>query len=140
VRSFWGGANSVYNALKGNPRYEIYTFDITKPTRKLHFKLDLSQKNIVEKFKKYPRPDIITSSTLCQSFSLVLSMVGGGTPFWKFNTDKNKLQLRTIKEFEKLKSGFTRFLKPDVQLFLAKLGKKCIDNTIKIIDYYKPKN
>jgi hypothetical protein len=39
--------------------------------------------DIVKLFKslKVPKPDIITSSTLCQSFSNVLSLVGGGTCF-----------------------------------------------------------
>ncbi|MGL4768987.1 MAG: hypothetical protein ACRCW6_02005 [Mycoplasmoidaceae bacterium] len=38
--------------------------------------------------------------------------------------DGTKLEMRTIEEFEKLKGGFTRFLKADVQEFIAKLGKK----------------
>ncbi|MGL4768836.1 MAG: C5 methylase (MAV1virus-like) protein [Mycoplasmoidaceae bacterium] len=136
---FGGGQNSIYKALKNNKNYEIYTFDITAPTRKLHFKIDLSQKNIVEAFKGFPKPDIIVSSTLCQSFSSVLSMKGGGTAFWKMNKDGTKLEMRTVEEFEKLKGGFTRFLKADVQEFIAKLGKKCINNTVKLIKTYKPR-
>lgn len=138
---FGGGQNSVYNSMKENSNYEIYTFDITEPSRKNHFKIDLSQKNIIEVLNNLniPKPKIILSSTLCQSFSIVLNMKGGGTCFWKLNDDKTKLIFRTKKEFEELKSGFTKNLKADTQLFLAKLGKNCIDNTIKIIKFYKPK-
>lgn len=138
---FGGGQNSIYNSLKENQNYEIYTFDITEPSRQNHFKIDLSQENIIEIIDNLniPKPDIITSSTLCQSFSIVLNMKGGGTCFWKLNDDKTKLIFRTEKEFEELKSGFTKNLKADTQLFLAKLGKNCIDNTIKIIQFYKPK-
>ena len=136
---FGGGGNSVYKALKNNKQIEVWTFDITKPTRKNHLELDLSQKNIIDFFKKYPKPDIIVASPLCQSFSSVLSMKGGGTPFWKLNNTKDRIVLRTIKEFNELKSGFTKNLNPSTQLFIAKLGKKCIDNTIKLIEHYKPK-
>lgn len=139
---FGGGQNSVYNALKEYgllKKYEVYTFDVTEPTRINHFKIDLSQNNIIEIFSSFPKPDIILSSTLCQSFSCVLNMKGGGTSFWKYNKSKSKLIFRTKKEFEELKSGFTKNLNANVQLFIAKLGKKCIDNTIELIKYYKPK-
>ncbi|MEG1146751.1 MAG: hypothetical protein RSE21_04900 [Bacilli bacterium] len=62
-------------------KFIVYTFDITESTRTHHYKIDLSQDNIVEIFKKFPKPDIIISSTLCQSFSCVLNMKGGGTCF-----------------------------------------------------------
>ena len=137
---FGGGQNSVYNAIGKNSKYDIYTFDVTEPNRKKHFKVDLAQDNIIEVMNNLnvPKPDIILSSTLCQSFSVVLNMKGGGTCFWKFNKDKTKLIFRSKKEFEELKSGFTKNLKSDVQLFIAKLGKKCIDNTIELIKYHKP--
>ncbi|MGL4616684.1 MAG: C5 methylase (MAV1virus-like) protein [Mycoplasmoidaceae bacterium] len=138
---FGGGQNSVYNAMKKNEKFDIYTFDVTEPTREKHFKVDLAQDNIVEVMNSLnvPKPDIILSSTLCQSFSVVLNMKGGGTCFWKYNKNKNKLILRSKKEFEELKSGFTKNLKADVQLFIAKLGKKCIDNTIELISHFNPK-
>jgi hypothetical protein len=81
---FGGGQNSVFSSLKEKhltKKYEVYTFDITPSTRKHHYKVDLAQDNICEVFKKYPKPDIITSSTLCQSFSCILNMKGGGTCF-----------------------------------------------------------
>lgn len=139
---FGGGQNSVYNGLRNSKKFknfEIYTFDVTKPTRKNHIKIDLAQPDIVEKMRKFPRPDIIVSSPLCQSFSCVLNMKGGGTCFWKLNKSKTKLIKRSRAEFERLKSGFTKNLKADVQEFIAKLGKKCIDNTINIIKEYQPK-
>lgn len=139
---FGGGQNSVFNSLKENnllDKYDVYTFDVTEPTREKHYKIDLSQDNIVELFKKFPKPNIIVSSPLCQSFSCVLNMKGGGTCFWKYNKKKTKLIFRSKKEFESLKNGFTKNLKANVQLFIAKLGKKCIDNTIELIKFYKPK-
>lgn len=143
---FGGGQNSVFKALNDSSlNYDIYTFDVTEPTRKKHFWLDLSQKNIVTIFDsliksgKIKKPDIIISSTLCQSFSCVLNMKGGGTCFWKYNNDKTKLIFRTKAEFEKLKNGFTKRLDADTQLYIAKLGKKCIDNTIELIKYFKPR-
>lgn len=136
---FGGGQNSVYNALKDNPNYDVYTFDITKPTRAHHYQVDLSQDNIVEIFKKYPKPDIIVASPLCQSFTNVLSMKGGGTCGWTYNEDNSALVLRSEEDFEKNKCGFTKSMKYDRQLFLAQLGKKCIDNTLALIDYFNPK-
>ena len=115
--------------------YDIYTFDITEPIHDQQFKIDLAQDHIVEKFKQFPKPDIIVASPLCQSFSCVLNMKGGGTCFWKFNDAKTKLIERSVKEFEALKSGFTKNLKADVQLFIKRLGQKWIDNTIALLNH-----
>jgi len=92
-----------------------------------------------QKQNNIPNPDIIVSSTLCQSFSCVLNMKGGGTCFWKYNEDKTMLIEREREEFNKLKSGFTKNLNADVQLFIKRLGEKCINNTIKLIQHYDPK-
>lgn len=138
---FGGGQNSVYRTLNENNLldvYDVYTFDVTESLHKNQFHLDLSQDNIIEIFKSFPKPDIIVSSPLCQSFSCVLNMKGGGTCFWKLNSSKTKLIERSVKEFESLKNGFTKNLDAKTQLFIKRLGKKCIDNTIKLIDYYKP--
>ena len=139
---FGGGQNSVYLSLKEANRldfYDVYTFDITEPIHDQQFKIDLAQDHIVEKFKQFPKPDIIVASPLCQSFSCVLNMKGGGTCFWKFNEDHTKLIERSVNEFEALKSGFTKNLKADVQLFIKRLGQKCIDNTIALIQHYQPR-
>ena len=138
---FGGGQNSVFltlqelNLLKD---YDVYTFDITEPIHDKQFKIDLAQDNIIKIFSQFPKPDIIVASPLCQSFSCVLNMKGGGTCFWKFNNAKTKLIERSVKEFETLKSGFTKNLKADVQLFIKRLGQKCIDNTIALIKHYQP--
>lgn len=155
---FGGGCNSVARCIHNNKLddiFEVYTFDVVE-THRLSFRgqlsypfhhyynVDLSQDNIIEYFKQnhFPRPDIIISSTLCQSFSNVLSMTGGGTCFWKqkIRCDKNSpLVERTIKEFNKLKSGFTKRLNPKKQLFIKRLGQKCADNSVKIIREFNPK-
>ncbi len=153
---FGGGCNSLSRwIIKDNLEkyFVVYTFDVVE-THKESFRgqldvsfqhyinQDLSIDNIVEVMKRYPKPDIILSSTLCQSFSNVLSMVGGGTCFWKqeIRKDKNsKLIERSIEEFEKLKHGFTRKLNAEKQLFVKRLGEKCAINSVKLIKYFKPK-
>ena len=135
---FGGGQNSVYESLKDKPEYEIYTFDITPPTRDLQCVLDLSQDNVIEVLNNFPSPDIIVASPLCQSFSQVLTMKGGGTCFWKLNEDGSLCE-RSIAEFEELKAGFTKNLKAEKQLAFKKLGEKCLINTIRIIAKYQPK-
>lgn len=138
---FGGGQNSVFLTLKELnllENYDVYTFDITEPIHDKQFKIDLAQDHIIDIFKQFPQPDIIVASPLCQSFSCVLNMKGGGTCFWKFNDDRTKLIERPVSEFEALKAGFTKNLKADVQLFIKRLGQKCIDNTIALIQHYQP--
>lgn len=135
---FGGGQNSVYNALD-KEQYDVYTFDVTEPSHEHQFKVDLSQDNIIDIFKQYPAPDIIVASPLCQSFSVILSMKGGGTCFWKLNEDKTQLVERSVEEFEALKEGFTKNLDAQTQLFIKRLGERCINNTLTLIDYYKPR-
>lgn len=140
---FGGGQNSVYNTITEynlEEFFDVYTFDVTEPTREKHIKIDLSQANITQLMSKYPKPDIILASPLCQSFSCVLNMKGGGTCFWKYaDESRSKLIERSVEEFESLKGGFTKNLKADVQLFIKRLGQRCIDNTIELINNYQPK-
>lgn len=166
---FGGGCNSVSNAIN-NGNYEIFTFDVVpenlneyKGNNYKYFNLDLSCGlkmldgkihrvngfiNIIKLFESLniPSPDIIVSSTLCQSFSNVLSLVGGGTCFWKKEhrygkiEDGTKLIERSVEEFEKLKlAGFTKRLTMEKQLFIKKLGEQCVINTVKLIKHFKPK-
>lgn len=164
---FGGGNNSVAKAID-NGEYDIYTFDVVPKKLNNHksenyhyFELDLSCglkiqnkkhlvngfSNIIDLFESLnlPKPDIIVSSPLCQSFSNVLSLVGGGTCFWKkekrYGTleEGTKLIERDKDEFEKLKhAGFTKNLNADKQLFIKQLGQICIDNTVKLIKHFKP--
>ena len=97
---FGGGQNSVYESLKDNPLFDVWTFDITEPTREQHIKQDLTVNNIIEVLENYPRPDIMVASPLCQSFSSILQMKGGGTCFWK--KENGLLVERSIEEFEAL--------------------------------------
>ncbi|MGZ9763333.1 hypothetical protein ACXYRP_03530 [Mycoplasma sp. 5912] len=159
---FGGGCNSVSRAIKEynlDQYYKVYTFDVVK-THKESFRgqtdynfqtyidIDLSSDSIISDFNKLikentiQKPDIILSSTLCQSFSKVLSMVGGGTCFWKqeIKGDKNsKLIERSLEEFENLKSGFTKRLNGPKQLFIKRLGEKCAVNSVNLIKTFKPK-
>lgn len=168
---FGGGQNSVPAGLlsgENQDNYIVHTFDVV-PTEMNDFKhknyiyheLDLAagmikidgkkhkvngSTDIVKIFKSLnlPHPDIIVSSTLCQSFSNVLSMVGGGTCFWKKESegkleDNVKLVEREVEEFEKLKSGFTKKLSWEKQLFIKRLGEQTVLNSIKLIKHFKPK-
>ncbi len=160
---FGGGCNSVSRAIKKykfDQKYTVYTFDVVE-THKESFRgqlnysfqkyinIDLSQNDIINEFykmlsnKTIEKPNIIISSTLCQSFSKVLSMTGGGTCFWKQSIRKDKtspLIERSIEEFEFLKSGFTKNLNTEKQLFIKRLGEKCAINTVKLIREFKPNN
>ena len=153
---FGGGCNSIARTI-ANERlskyFIVYTFDVVETHKesfrgqlpyKFHhyFKIDLSSDDVLDKLSQFPLPDIITSSTLCQSFSNVLSMVGGGTCFWKQQTRGDKgspLVERTIEEFNFLKRGFTKNLNADKQLFIKRLGQRCADNTVAIIKKFQPK-
>ncbi|WP_051789166.1 hypothetical protein [Mycoplasma buteonis] len=158
---FGGGCNSLSRAIIEyglEEKYQVYTFDVVE-THKESFRgqldcdfqkyinIDLSSSHIVTDFSKLitlneiELPDIIVSSTLCQSFSKVLSMTGGGTCFWKQSIRGDKtspLIERSVEEFERLKSGFTKNLKADKQLFIKRLGQKCADNSVKLIRHFKP--
>ncbi|SJZ53476.1 hypothetical protein [Mycoplasmopsis verecunda] len=159
---FGGGCNSLTRAIQKynyDDKYFVYTFDVVDTHKESYrgqlnvdfqkyINIDLSQDNITKIFdeliknKEIQKPDIITSSTLCQSFSKVLSMTGGGTCFWKqsIRGDKNSpLIERSVEEFEMLKSGFTKNLKADKQLFIKRLGEKCAINSVKLINHFKPK-
>lgn len=133
---FGGGQNSVFQSLKDDPIFDVWTFDITEQTREQHIKQDLTVNNIIEVLAKYPKPDIIVASPLCQSFSCVLQMKGGGTCFWK--KENGLLVERSVQEFEALKTGFTKYLQADKQLQIKRLGEKCINNTLAIIEHFKP--
>ncbi len=161
---FGGGCNSISRCIKNNHwenDYIVYTFDVVDtheqsfrgqlPEKEYPFQhylnIDLSQKYISEIFQnlidtnQIQKPDIITSSTLCQSFSKVLSMHGGGTCFWKQQVqgDKNSpLVERSVGEFERLKKGFTAKLSADKQLFIKRLGQKCVENTVELIRAFQP--
>jgi DNA replication initiation complex subunit (GINS family) len=136
VRLNSGGQNSCFNSV--GDKYDVYTFDVTEPTREKHFYLDLAQpiEDLIKYLDKLPKPDIIVASPLCQSFSSILTFKGGGTCFWKKENDK--LVERSVEEFERLKGGFTKNLKADQQLFIKRLGEKCLENTLSLIDHYHP--
>ncbi|WP_232840945.1 class I SAM-dependent methyltransferase [Mycoplasma tauri] len=140
---FGGGQNSVYKALKDNPNYEIYTFDLypEKYHENQHIiDLSLDITTLKEYFSKFPKPDIIAASPLCQSFSSILSLKGGGTCFWEYqDNSKTALKERSIDDFNNLKNGFTRNFDANKQLFIKRLGENCINNTIDIIKEFKPK-
>lgn len=75
---FGGGQNSVYKALKDVPGFEVWTFDVTEPTRDKHVSLDLAAPNLERELSKYPKPDIVAASPPCASFSNALAMKAGG--------------------------------------------------------------
>lgn len=136
---FGGGLNSVYNTLKENDMlndYEIYTFDVTEPKHNNQIQMDLSNPQCVAQLTIYPQPDIILASPLCQSFSTVMNMKNG-TAGWELINDH--YEIRTKESFETNKSGFVRQCKYDDIKARAQLGKRCLENTIRIIEHFKPK-
>lgn len=143
VWDFFGGLNgSLRKALDKN-KYEILTFDILEKTKdgKENIVIDLANENInhlINILKSYKKPDIITASPMCNSFSAARRYKDGGTGGWEFANDKKTLILRTKDSFE-LNKSIKRNDKWDGITERAKLGKIAIENTFKIIEYFKPK-
>ena len=138
---FGGGQNSVWKALQETTLEDsIYTFDITPKQHENQHYIDLAKEpqELIEWFKQFPKPNLITASPLCQSFSIILSMRGGGTAGWKINGD-GSISLRTKEDFELNKHGFTKNIKYEKANFIAKLGERCLLNTIRLIEYFQPK-
>ena len=137
---FGGGQNSVYHTVQEfNLPFDVFTFDITEPQHNNQFKMDLAQDNLIECFKPYPKPDIIVASPLCQSFSSALA-VKGGRVGWEVLSNKS-IRMRSLDEIKEClkRNPYMKNWKSEVMLERAKLGKKCVENTLMIIEYFKPK-
>lgn len=139
---FGGGQNSVYESLATTPNLKVYTFDVTEPSHSLQFKCDLSNfinfKNCI-KNNNIPDPDIIVASPLCQSFSPILQMKGGGCGFWEIDEKNKSFRMISEQEFNNKKSGFTAKFDSKKQKFIAELGFDCLLTTLTIIAWFKPK-
>ncbi len=132
---FGGGCNSLKKALSDNDNYEIYTFDILD-TFKETFKVDLTREDIIDKMLsfKLPKPDIIVASPPCMSFSRAAAMkyketIGNATWYYKEGI---------LREREREHYKGKRY-KYESQMEKARIGRLCIENTLKIIQYFKPK-
>lgn len=89
--------------------------------------------NIIEEFGKYPAPHIIVASPPCQSFSMAACMKGGNAS-WRFDTNsKYGIVQREEQEYEGTRYNYDR------QIKFSSLGLKCVLNTIKLIQHFKPK-
>lgn len=138
---FNDGLDSVGKAIK-DEKYEMYNFGISENFESTN-KIDLSQnsfRKINDYFDKFPKPDIITASPPCQSFSIASAMKSvyqdkneAGNACWKYTKGVDILKRRVAYEYEG-----TRY-KADVQIEKARIGQWCIVNTVKLINYYKPK-
>lgn len=141
-----GSQNSVYQALCDNSNFEVYTFDITEPTRDNHIKLDLTScfDNIQNVLDTFPIPDIIVASPMCNSFSFIMN--AGNNQFnerlgWKYDQEKQMYVIRDENEIKELssKSNFLKNNVPEKIINRCLVGSKLLDNIIKIIYIYKPK-
>lgn len=135
---FGGLNNSVLNAL-GNDDYDIYTFDILEEDKqgRKNIQVDLTANNSITLLAEYPKPDIIVASPMCNSFSRARAYKDGGRGGWVINKD-NSLSLRTYESWL-LNRSEKRKDKWEGVLDTAILGKKAIEKTIKIIQFFKPK-
>lgn len=63
---------SYWNALKDNPRYEVYSFGINDRDDENYYKMDLSltNPNLISDLKKLPQPDLLLASPPCTAFSI----------------------------------------------------------------------
>lgn len=140
-----GSQNSVYNALKDNPNYEIYTFDINPNLQhKNQYVMDLSNVKCLDELDKFPKPDIIVASPLCSSFTHILNTprkYGKSTRLaWKFDNTTNQYKLRTIEEIEQFikSNGFFRHYKAANIRENGLTGGGLLNNIISIIIKFKP--
>lgn len=142
VWDLFGGLNGSLEKSLDKNKYEILTFDILSKTKdgKENIVIDLANENInhlINILKSYKKPDIITASPMCNSFSAARRYRDGGTGGWIIEDDK-KIILRSKESFE-LNKSTKRNDKWDGITERAKLGKIAIENTFKIIEYFQPK-
>lgn len=157
-----GGCNSLRLALqKSNLRkyFKVYTFDIVKKSNGFkNIVFDLSTDNIIEKLNKkinaneIKKPDILISSSLCQSFSLAMRSIStlkdkdgnyfSGNPhhFWNHDTKKVETWPRDNIKWNGFSGNSYPKGRKSVPKFVGELGERCIQNIIKILCYFKPKN
>ena len=158
-----GGCNSLRLALsKSNIKkyFYVYTFDIIQKSNGFkNIVFDLSTDNIIKKLNcrikknKIKKPNIIVSSSLCQSFSLAMRSIStlkdkrtgnyfSGNPhhFWNYN--KKRVEIWPKDDIKW--NGFCGNSYPNgrgsVPKYVAELGERCIQNIIKILCYFKPQN
>lgn len=136
---FGGSQNSVYHALKYFKNVKIYTFDIAEIQHENQHYLDLSSDNVLNFLSNFEKPDMIFASPLCQSFSWILNCCDGERVGW---TKRNGIWLiRDVNEIEFVCQS-NNFLKQNNPVKMHKravLGKKCLENTIRIIKFFQPK-
>lgn len=135
-----GSQNSVYHALKWFREAKIYTFDVAKPQHDNQYVLDLTRQDIIEQLHKYPKPDIIFASPLCQSFSWILNCNGNERVAWTKNNE-GKWVIRDLEgiAYHCQKTGFLRQNVPERMKERAELGYRLLSQCIKIIQHFKPK-
>ena len=149
---FGGLNNSVRIAIndilnpdgKDNEKlYDILTFDILEKDKhgNTNIVLDLTQD--FEKLKvilsKFPKPDIITGSPMCNAFSQARRLPNGNHCFVK--DDNGTMLLRTkesllYEDGRNKRNGITNY---DKMVVTRTNGMKAITNLIRIIEYFKPK-
>ncbi len=141
---FGGSIGSLSRAIKSK-KYEIYTIDILEKTiyGKDNIVIDLSGdiKTIIKELEKLPKPNIIVGSPICTSWSRLTS-VKGGNRNWIINK-QGGISKRPKTHFTNIdimgnKNGQLRY-KYDKVPQSQKLGISTIENTISIIEHFKPK-
>lgn len=157
---FGGSNNSVWNALKDYDFIEVYTFDInTNIKHDKQYIINLGKENIdnfIEfiEMGNFPKPDFITASPLCNSFSVILQTPDGGTLGWKkeiikdswkyrgnhYEYVEDSFKIRDEQSFNemKAKNNFFRYMEYEKIKNNAELGFRCMKNTIDIIRKYNP--
>ncbi len=161
MRYVWGGCNSLRLALKKSrikKYFKVYTLDIIKKSNGFNnIVFDLSTNDVIKKLNvkikknEIQIPDIIVSSSLCQSFSSAMQSIStikdehgnyfSGNPhhFWNHDTKKVETWPEDVKW-----NGFSGNSYPlgrkQVPKYVGELGERCIQNVIKILCYFKPKN
>jgi len=131
---FDDGIQSVYNALD-HSKYKIYSIGIQKKETVINIDLAQNFNNLIKELNKLPKPEIIVASPVCTPFSSAnikpKNFIGKGN--LNFIVENEKLIIRNENEFNNSRFNYKK------QIKTINLGISCITNTLKIINYYKPK-
>lgn len=127
---FDDGNQSVHNTLKDDEQYNVISIGIQD--KDTVTKIDLSQnwEELKKQLSELPSPDIIVASPVCSSFSKAACLAGGNAT-WRIDGDK--ITLRPESDYIGTRYNAQR------QINNGKLGIALIDNTINIINHFKPK-
>lgn len=139
---FDSGTGSYNQVLRDDERFDTYSIGLDIENKNDHFiSVDLSDyshifggsNKIFDELDRLPRPDIITASPPCESWSVASAMAGGNACWRHMKKEEDKFIIRK-------KSEYGRYRYCNEKAILTRInGELCTFNTISIIRRYNPK-